>query len=169
MDVIKEGLLKVEPGLLLWTIITFGVLVLLLWKTAWKPIVEALDARVEKIRGDIDIADKSRQEAEKLLAEHKEMMDKAKDEANQVIAKGKEEAEKIRNEILERANTDAREMADRAKKEISLAKDQAITDLKGEIVTISTDIASRIIQKNLNPDDQNDLVKETLDKMRTVQ
>ncbi|PKL37826.1 MAG: ATP synthase F0 subunit B [Spirochaetae bacterium HGW-Spirochaetae-1] len=169
MQVIKEGLLKVDPGLLLWTIITFLVLLLLLWKAAWKPIVEALDARAEKIRGDIENADKSRQEAEKLLAEHRQMMGNAKDEASKVIAQGRDEAEKIRNDIIERANKDAKEIAERIKREISLAKDNALAEMKAEIVVLSTDIASKIIQKNLKPEDQNALVKETLNKIGTVQ
>jgi len=169
MQVIKEGLLKVDPGLLLWTIITFLVLLLLLWKTAWKPIVEALDARAEKIRGDIENADKSRQEAEKLLAEHRQMMGSAKDEASKVIALGRDEAEKIRNDIIERANKDAKEIAERIKREITLAKENALAEIKAEIVVLSTDIASKIIQKNLKPEDQNALVKETLNKIGTVQ
>ncbi len=169
MDFIKEGLLRVDPGLFLWTIITFMVLMLILWKMAWKPIVDALDARSERIRGDIESADRKRIEAEKLLAQHKEMMDRAKDEAAEIIAKSKIEAEKIRNEIIEKANNDSRELAERAKQEIKLAKEEALAEIKSEIVNISTEIASKIINKNLNPEDQKSLVQETLDKLRTVQ
>lgn len=169
MQVIKEGLLKVDPGLLLWTVITFVVLLLLLWKTAWKPIVEALDARAEKIRGDIDQADKSRQEAEKVLAEHKELMANAKDESAKIIAQGREEAEKVKAEIMEKAQGEAKDLAERAKKEIVMAKDSALNELKTEIVSISTDIASKIIDKNLKPEDQNALVEEALNKIGTVQ
>jgi F-type H+-transporting ATPase subunit b len=169
MQVIQEGLLKVDPGLLLWTIITFIVLVLLLWKTAWKPIVEALDARAEKIRGDIDNAEKARQEAEKLFSQHREMMDRAKDEAAQIISKGKDEAEKVKNEIIEKANVSGKEITERAKREIEIAKDKALADLKNEIVSLSTDIASKIVKKNLNSSDQKGLVEEALKNMRTVQ
>ena len=169
MDVIKEGLLKVDPGLLLWTVITFVVLLLLLWKTAWKPIVEALDARAEKIRGDIDQADKSRQEAEKVLAEHKELMSNAKEESAKIIAQGREEAEKVKNEIIEKAQTEAKDMAERVKKEIAMAKDSALAELKTEVVNISTEIASKIIDKDLKPEDQNALVSEALNKIGTVQ
>ena len=169
MQAIQEGLLKVDPGLLLWTIITFVVLLLILWKTAWKPIVEALDARAEKVRSDIDQADKSRQEAEKVLAEHKELMSNAKGESAKIISQGREEAEKVRSEIIEKAQGDAKEMAERAKREISMAKEAALAELKSEIVTISTDIASKVIGKNLNPEDQNALVEEALNKIGTVQ
>jgi len=169
MDIISEGLLKVDPGLLLWTIITFICLLLILWKAAWKPIVEALDARAEKVRGDIDNADRARLDAEKLLAEHKVLMNNAKDEASRYIAQGKEDAEKIRNEILDKANSDARDLADRVKKEIDLAKDKALAEIKNEVVVLSTEIASKIINKNLNADDQVSLVEETLNKIETVQ
>lgn len=169
MQVIKEGLLKVDPGLLLWTIITFFVLVVLLWKTAWKPIVEALDARAEKIRGDIDNAERARQEAEKVFAQHKQMMDNAKNEASDIIVKGREEAERMKNEIVEKAGKEARDTVDRARKEIELAKDKALSDIKTEIVTLSTDIASKIIGKSINSSDQKAFVEEALNKMRTVQ
>ncbi len=169
MEVLKEGLLKVDPGLLLWTIITFIVLLLILWKAAWKPIVEALDARSEKIRGDIEAAEKSRLEAEKLFEEHRQMMDKARDDAQQVIADGKNDAEKLKNSIVEKANQEAKDMVERARKEITLAKDKALTEIQAEVVTLTTEIASKVISKNLNPDDQKALVEEALEKLRTVQ
>ena len=169
LQVIQEGLLKVEPGLLLWTIITFIVLLLILWKAAWKPLVEALDARAEKVRGDIENADRSRQEAEKLLAQHKLMMDNARNEAAKFIADSRAEAEKMKNEIVEKAGSDAKDVSERARKEINLAKDKALADIKAEIVTLSTEIAAKIINKNLNPNDQKSLVEETLNKVRTVQ
>jgi len=169
MEAIQEGLLKVEPGLLLWTMITFLVLLLILWKAAWKPVVEALDARAEKVRSDIENADKSRQEAEKLLAQHREMMNNAKAEAANIIADGRSEAEKMKNDIVTKATSEAKDLSDRAKKEIELAKDKALADIKAEIVVLSTDIAAKIINKNLKPEDQKALVEETLNKVRTVQ
>ena len=169
MEVIQEGLLRVEPGLLLWTWVTFVVLLLILWKAAWKPIVEALDARAEKVRGDIENADRSRQEAEKLLAQHKAMMDNARNEAANFIAASRAEAEKMKNEIIEKAGSEAEGLAERARKEISLAKDRALADIKAEVVNLSTEIAAKIINKNLNPNDQKALVEETLNKVRTVQ
>ncbi len=169
MEFLKEGLLRVDPGLLLWTIITFLVLVLILWKTAWKPIVEALDARAEKVRFEIDNAERSRQEAEKLLVQHKAMMDNAKAEATQIIVKGREEAELLKNEMMDKAHSEAKSIADRAKKEIEIAKEKALADIKREVVVLSTEIASKILSKNINPEDQKGLVEETLNKMGTVQ
>ena len=169
MEFLKEGLLRVDPGLLLWTILTFLVMMLILWKAAWKPIVDSMDARAEKIRFDIDNAERTRQEAEKLLSQHKAMMDNARNEAAQIIAKGREEAEKMKAEIVEKAATESRTIADRAKKEIDLAKDKALLDIKTEVVLLTTEIASKIINKNIKPEDQKALVEEALNKIGTVQ
>jgi len=128
MEVLKEGLLKVDPGLLLWTIITFLVLLLILWKAAWKPIVEALDARAEKVRGDIESAEKNRLETERLLAQHRDLMGKSKEEAAQIIAEGRSDAEALKNSILEKANAEAKDVIERAKREISMAKDKALSE-----------------------------------------
>jgi F-type H+-transporting ATPase subunit b len=146
MDFLKEGLLRVDPGLLLWTVITFLVMMGILWKVAWRPIVDAMDARAEKVRFEIDNAERTRQEAEKLLAQHKAMMDNSRNEAAQIIAKGREEAERMKNEIVEKASAESRTIAERAKKEIELAKDKAII-----------------------AEDQKALVEEALNKMGTVQ
>jgi F-type H+-transporting ATPase subunit b len=169
MEFLKEGLLRVDPGLMLWTIITFIILVLIMWKAAWRPIVDALDARAEKIRFDIDNAERTRQEAEKLLSQHKAMMDNSRSEASQIIAKGREEAELMKAEIVEKATTESRTIAERAKKEIELAKDKALLDIKTEVVLLSTEIASKIINKNLKSEDQKALVEEALNKIGTVQ
>jgi F-type H+-transporting ATPase subunit b len=169
MDALKEGLLKVEPGLLIWTIITFLVMVLILWKSAWTPIVNALDARAEKLKGDLDKAEKARLEAEEILNKHNILMNNAKNDTAQIIAEGKANAEKIRSEIITKAGQEAKEIAEKAKREVIMAKDKAISDLKLEIVNIATDIASKIIVKNLKPEDQDAIVKNALNKVNSIQ
>jgi F-type H+-transporting ATPase subunit b len=169
MQALTQGLLKVDPGLLIWTLITFSILVLILWKAAWKPIIAALDARGDRIRTDIENAEKTRQESEKVLVQYKEMMANAKEEAAKIISLSKNEAEKVKNEIIEKASLESKAIVDRAKNEINLAKENALADIKSEVVYLSTDIATKIIKKNINADDQKSIVKETLDKMRTVQ
>jgi F-type H+-transporting ATPase subunit b len=169
MDALKEGLLKLDPGLLLWTIITFIVLVLILWKTAWKPIVASLDSRAEKLRGDIENAEKARLEAEAILHKNKEILDNAKNETAKIIADGKAGAEKIRAEIIAKAGQEAKEIAERSKQEINTAKEKALSELKLEIVNIATDIASKIIVKNLKPEDQEAIVKDALSKVDSIQ
>ena len=168
LQAIEEGLLRIDPGLLLWTIITFFVLVIVLWKAAWKPIVGALDARAEKIRNDIDSADKSRQSAEKILAEHTAMMAGANDDAFKILSDAKIEAEKIKAEIIEKANQEYIVIIEKAKSEIDKAKEAALGEIKKEFVVISTEIASKIIKKNIDVNDQKALVEEALKKFELV-
>jgi len=97
------------------------------------------------------------------------MMNNAKTEAANIIADGRAEAEKMKNDIVSKATTEAKDLSDRARREIDLAKDKALAEIKAEIVTLSTDIAAKIINKNLKPEDQKALVEETLNKVRTVQ
>ena len=96
-------------------------------------------------------------------------MNNAKSEAANIIADGRAEAEKIKNDIVSKASTEAKDLSDRARKEIDLAKDKALAEIKAEIVILSTDIAAKIINKNLKPEDQKALVEEALNKVRTVQ
>ncbi|MCL1911135.1 MAG: F0F1 ATP synthase subunit B [Leptospirales bacterium] len=169
MEIIKEGLLKVDPGLLLWTLITFLILLLILWKAAWKPIVNALDSRAEKVRNDIDHAENTRQEAEKVLVEYKTLLANSKEESANIITRAKEDGEKIQNAIVEKATKEAQEILERTKKELAIAKENALNALKADIVLLSTEIASKIIERNLNPEDQSSIVRETLNRIETVQ
>jgi len=169
MEIIKEGLLRVDPGLLLWTVITFLILLLILWKAAWKPIIGALDARAERVRGDIENAEKSRQESEKVLVEYKTLLANSKEESAKIITNAREEGEKIGNAIVEKAAKEAQELLERTKKEIAIAKENALDALKADIVLFSTEIASKIIERNLKPEDQSSIVRETLNRIETVQ
>ena len=165
MEAFQEGLLKVEPGVFLWTLLSFGILLLVLWKAAWKPIVSSLDERAGRIRRDMETAEASRKEAETLFLKHKETIENARDEAMKIISEGRADAERIKNDILEKANSEAQSIVQRAHREIEGAKDKAIVELKTEIVSISTDIAAKIIEKNLKPEDQRSLVEQALQKL----
>ena len=165
LEAFKEGLLKVEPGLFLWTLLSFAILLLILWKAAWKPIVSSLDERAGRIRRDLESAESSRKEAETLYLKHKETIENARDEAMKIISEGRADAERIKNDIVEKANAEAQTIVQRAYREIEGAKDKAIVELKTEIVGISTDIASKIIEKNLKPEDQRTLVEQALQKL----
>lgn len=165
MEAFQEGLLKVEPGVFLWTLLSFGILLLILWKAAWRPIVSSLDERAGRIRRDMETAEASRKEAETLFLKHKETIENARDEAMKIISEGRADAERIKNDILEKANSEAQSIVQRAHREIEGAKDKAIVELKTEIVSISTDIAAKIIEKNLKPEDQRTLVEQALQKL----
>lgn len=164
---INKDLLRVEPGLMIWTLITFGLLVLILWRTAWKPIIGALDARVKKVRSDIDTAEETKNQAEQILKLHQELLSKAQADSEKIIAEGISEAEKIRSEIVEKARNEARVVIDRALQEITLEKEKAVNELKNEVVLFSTEIAAKVMQKNLESKDQQELVNKLITELNT--
>jgi F-type H+-transporting ATPase subunit b len=161
----KSGLLSVDKGLFAWTLISFFILLFLLWKMAWRPIVTALDARAERIHRDLESAASSRKEAEEMFLKHKEMIEYARDESMKIVVEGRSDAERLKNDILEKANSEAQAIIVRAHREIDLAKEKAIQEIKGEIVNISTLMAEKIIEKNLKAEDQKALVENELSKL----
>lgn len=165
LQAISEGLLRLDPGLLIWTIICFSILLLILWKAAWRPIVTALDARAERIRKDLETAESSRQDAEKMFFKHKSMIENAHDEVMKIVVEGRSDAERVKNEIIDRANAEAQAILSRAQREIDFAKEKALEELRAEIVNISTGIASKVIERNLTPEDNRRIIEDELAKL----
>ena len=165
LQAFTQGLLKVDPGLFIWTLISFGILLVILWKFAWKPIVGALDSRAARIRKDMESAETSRKEAEEMFHKHKAMIDYARDEAQKIIIEGRSDAERVKNDIIEKANSEAQTIVNRAYREIDLAKDKAIEEMRSEIVNISTQIAAKVIERNLTPDDQKKIIEDELSRL----
>jgi F-type H+-transporting ATPase subunit b len=155
----KDTLLSVEPGLIIWTIVIFIILVLILKKYAWGPMLKSLNEREQKIKDSIDKAEYLKQEAEKMLAEHRLMLSKADEESRRIINESKEMAEKLRNDFLTKTNTDAHNLIQQAKSEIEREKISALNTLKDEIANLAVQAASKIIDENLNPDKQKQIVE----------
>jgi F-type H+-transporting ATPase subunit b len=155
-----SSFLSPEPGTILWTLITFGVLVTLLRLFAWKPILGMLDQREKTIRGSLDDARKAREEAEKHLAESREVMKKARLEMSAVIEKGQREAERIRQEMLERAKNDADELRKRGLEEIEREKRAAVSEIRKTAVDLAVGAAGRIIESSMDESAQRKLAAD---------
>lgn len=143
-------MLDVNPGLILWTILTFIVLLVILRMVAWKPLLHALTAREEKIRVSLQQAEEAQRAARDLLEENKRQLARAEEESHRIIKEGREMAEKIKAEIVERANSSSRHMVEQAKEEIRREKEAAITELKAEVADIAILVAGKIIDANLD-------------------
>ena len=161
-------LVQLDPGLYVWTIITFLLLFFLLAKFAWKPLLKALSEREEKIRSSLEKADEAQQKLERLSAEGEEIIGKARAEAQAIVSDGKVAAEKIRDEIETKAKEKANTIVAQAEKQIIAEKEQAISDIRGEVAALSIQIAEKLIRKNLSKKDNMTLIKESLDKAGKV-
>tara|TARA_B100000949_G_scaffold116062_1_gene102532 strand:- start:997 stop:1503 length:507 start_codon:yes stop_codon:yes gene_type:complete len=157
-------LVQLDPGLYVWTILTFLLLFFLLTKFAWKPLLKALAEREEKIRSSLEKADEAQQKLERLGAEGEEIIGKARAEAQSIVSDGKKASEKVRGEIETKAKEKANTIVAQAEKQITAEKEQAISDIRGEVAALSIQIAGKLIRKNLSKKDNMTLIKESLDK-----
>jgi len=155
-------LITINPGLVIWTLITFVLLFFILKKFAWGPILNALDEREQNIKDNVAKAQLTREEAEVLLAEYKEQLGSIKDEARKLVDEGRVKGEKAREDLLEQARKEYEEQLGRAKKEITLAKQKAVDEVQGYIVDLTLDMASKVTEKSLTGDDHKRLALETL-------
>jgi len=160
-------LLKVSPGLVFWTSVTFILVLVVLWLFAWKPIIQGLDARNDKIQEDLDNSRKLREQAESLMADYQKHLHAAKDQALHIIEEGKRDAEAIRHRILEDAKKEAEEIHNRAIGEISQAKAKAIKELEQEVVDLSVAIISKILSRDVSKEDHRNIILKELDQLKS--
>mgnify|MGYP001343923072 FL=1 len=158
-------LVQLDPGLFVWTIITFMVLFFVLAKFAWKPLMKMLQEREEMIRDSLDDAEKAKTELEHLNEESEAIMTKARAEAQTILANGKAAAEKVKEDTISKAKEQAIKILEKTEKQIQIEKDKAIIDIKQEVVNLSLSVAKKLINKNLNDADNKSLIEETLKKV----
>ncbi len=161
-------LVQPDPGLFLWTILTFLVLLVLLAKFAWKPLLALLDRREEMIRQSLDDAEKAKQELQRLQQESKEILSKARVEAQSILAKSRSEAEKLKGELRQEAKVQADSILRDAEKQIQVETEKAIAVLKNEVVDLSLLVASKLIKKNLSKEDNQSLIEESLKQVESL-
>ncbi len=156
-------MLKIEPGLLIWTIITFIVLLLVLRKIAWKPLLAALEDRENTIRNSLEEAQRARQEAEHLLAQHQQMLANANQESARIIEQGRAEAERLRVSLMEQAREDAQRLLDEARREIARERQRAIQELKSTAADLALAAAGHLLHTAVTQDDHRRLVMDFLE------
>lgn len=161
----KDTLLSVEPGLLIWTIIIFFLLLLILKKFAWGPLLKSLNDREQSIKDSVEKAEYLKQEAEKILAQNKALLAKADEDARKVISEGKELAEKLRNDMISKTNDDTTRMISQAKSEIEREKVAAMNSLKDEIANLAVQAAGKIIDENLDAAKQKKIIDGFIGKI----
>jgi F-type H+-transporting ATPase subunit b len=159
------GLTDINPGLTLWAAITFLVLLVVLSKFAWGPIVKLLDDREKSINDAIESAKKERAEAEKLLASQKESLIKANREAAEVAKRNQQEVETLRQELTARARKEADELVASARKQIIEEKSKAAAELKAMVADLAIEAAGKLIKASLDERTQRQLVEDYLKQL----
>ncbi len=156
------GLLDVNPGLIIWVTFTFIVLLFILKKVAWGPILNSLNERENFIKDSLEKAEQAKVDAEKLLEENKANLAKAEEEAQKIIQQGREYAENLKTQMLEESNSEAKKMITDAISEIERKNNEAFNNLKNQVADIAVSAAEKIIRTNLDKEKQATLVDEYL-------
>ena len=144
------GLLDVNPGLMIWTVITFIILLIILKKVAWKPILTALDKRESDIRESLAQAEKAKEDAKKILEENQANLAKAEEESKKIIDQSRTYAESLKEQLIKESKEQANKIVDDASSEIQRKKDAAFEELKGQIAEIAVNAAEKIIRESLD-------------------
>ena len=154
-------LVQPDPGLYIWTIVTFLALVALLAKFAWRPLLEALERRQESIRKSLDDAQKAKQELERLHVESQKILAAARAEADQILSNTRSDANRFREELKQKAQAEAAGIVKNAERQIELETARALQHIRTEAVDLSVAIASKLLERNVTKEDNERLIEET--------
>ena len=162
MDLVTPGI-----GLIFWQVVSFLILLIILKKYAWKPVLNAVKAREERIKGALESAEEAKQEMKQLKADNEIIIKEAKDERNKLL----QEARDIKNQMIEdgknQAGDEAKKIITAAKLQIESEKNAAISEIKELVATLSVEIAEKILTKELDDKkDQQALIKSSLDDLK---
>lgn len=156
--------LHVQPGYLIWSGVTFAILLAILYKVGWGPLTKAIEEREEGIRNDIDEAKKARAEADADMALYKKQLEEASEKARLLLDEAREAAERAKQTILEDANKQADDLKAQAKREIEVATEKAMAEIKGYIVEVAMNASSKFVAGSVDEAAHTKLVDEALSK-----
>jgi len=159
------SLISVAPGSILYTLITFALLLVILWKFAWGPIVKGLEQREESIHGAIDQAQKDREEAEQVLKQYEEKLKTASSEIAERLTKADKEAQARVEQAKEQAREEGEKLIAKAKQEIDSQMEKVSAELKAEVADLAASIAAAAISESFDKEDQLRIIKRRLEQV----
>jgi F-type H+-transporting ATPase subunit b len=162
----NNPLVQPDPGLFIWTILTFLVLLGLLTKYAWKPLIAALDKRQATIAQAIEDARLAREAVERAKQDSAQVLNKARLDAEAIVTRARSDASAFHEDMRQKAIADAQAIVQRAEKEIELEKNRAIKDIRRETIDLSLAIATKLIHRNLTKDDNLALIDDTIKQIQ---
>lgn len=150
-------MLEINTGLIVWTILTFLIVLVILRSAAWKPLLAALASREESIRSSLREAEDARAQAARLLEENRKQLAQAEEQSQRIIREGRDLGERLKTELLEKANATSLRMIEQAKHEIGREKDAALVQLRAEAGDLVIAAAGKMLDANLDTPKQRQL------------
>jgi F-type H+-transporting ATPase subunit b len=167
MCLLSIPLVQPEAGTIIWMIIIFGIVLFVLKKFAWKPILNALKTREESIANALNLAEEAKKEVAGLKASNEKIIAEARREKEAILKEAKELKDKILTDAKERATGDAENMVEHARQQIQAEKTAAINDIKKQVALLSVEIAEKVIRKELsNKAEQEKMVDGLMDDIK---
>ena len=161
----NNPLVQPDPGLFIWTIVTFLVLLALLARFAWRPLLQALERRQETIKKALEDAERAKQELERLQQESSKILQQARIEAESIITRTHLDAERLREDLKQKAKNEADNILRNAQQQIQLQTRQALQQIRNEVADIAVLVASKLLERNLVKEDNDRLINETLQQI----
>jgi F-type H+-transporting ATPase subunit b len=163
MIILASSLTSPGIGLVVWSVVIFGLFFLLLTKFAWKPILSAVKARDEMIKGSLASAEKAREEMIKLQSDNEAILKKAREEREVILKEGRDVRDKIISEAKGKASEEAEKIVEKAKAGIEREKAKALSEIHEQVATLSVDIASKLLGEKLKrTEEQGKLISKYL-------
>ena len=165
----ENPLVQVSPGLAIWTIFTFLVLLVLLKKYAWGPLLLALEERRAAIEKSVDDVKTATSGLPQVQEESARLLAQARSEAAAIVTRSRADADRFREEMRQKAHDDAGTIVKNAQKEIQLETQRAMAQIRTEAVDLSVAIASKLLGRNISATDNEALIKQALGQFKQVQ
>ena len=158
----ESSLFAGDLGNAVWTLVIFLLVVVVLGKFAWGPLLSGLQEREQFIRESLEKAKEEREASESRLAEYEKKLNEARGEASEIVDEGRRDAEVVKGRIEEQAREEASQIVARAKREIELAKKTAISEIYTASAQFATAAAAKIIGREINPEDHQRLIEQSI-------
>ena len=152
---------------IIWGAISFFLLLLGIWKFALPPVKKMMEARTEKIRDNLDEAERTKSEAQRILEEYQLQLADAKNESARIIDEARQTAEQMRRDLMVRAEAEVNELRERTRSEIDAAQQRAIADLRAQVSELAIGAAEIVVQKNLDRETNRSLVERYIEQVGT--
>jgi len=164
---LANGSFLITPnvGIMIWTIVVFAISYYILRRTVFPRIGEALDQRSKKIEGDIDAAEHTRQEADRVLDEYRERLKEARSQSDEIVQRARQAADVHEHEAKERGQEVIADATQRAEREIQAATQRALDDIRQEVADLTIMATEKVTRKTLDEEDQRKLVEQALSEL----
>ncbi len=162
-------MLSINPGLMIWTFIIFLLLLVILAKVAWKPLLASLKARENAIADSLSRAEQARADAERLIAENKQERAKAEEEVQKALREGRAFAEQMRRDLVDKAKEEAQRMLAQARAEIERDTQHALRQLRTEVSDLAIMATSKLLDENMNEERHRKVVDKMIADLSAVE